>query len=327
MSYTITQESFDSLAICWGDPSHGLRWNSVFVLPAWFKTWWQEFGSENELYLISVRQGEIITGIAPLMVKGRKVSLLGSVDVCDYLDFVVAPGMERNFFSVLLDDLRQKGINHLDLRPLKPDSTVLTNLVGIAQNRKYEVLCQEEGVSVELDLPASWDEYLAMLTKKQRHEVRRKLRRLWEAGNVDYRCVEVGQGEVGDFTDTFLKLFSLGREEKANFMTSRMESFFRSLAEAMAEIGLLRYGIVELDELPAAMIMGFDYNDSMYLYNSAYDSQYNSLSVGLLCKVLCIKESIEKGKEKWDFLTGGERYKYHIGGREIPLYSCQIVIK
>ncbi|MFC2022383.1 GNAT family N-acetyltransferase [Chloroflexota bacterium] len=327
MSYTITQESFDSLASCWADPSHGLRWNSVFVLPAWLKVWWQEFGSENELYLTSVKQGKMITGIAPLMVKDGKMSLLGSVDVCDYLDFVIVPGMERDFFSVLLDDLRQKGINHLDLRPLRPDSTVLTNLVGIAQNRKYEVLCQEEGVSVELDLPATWDEYLAILTKKQRHEVRRKLRRLWEAGNIDYRCLEVSQGEVGDLTDTFLKLFSLSREEKANFMTPKMESFFRSLAKAMAEIGLLRYGIVELDTLPTAMIMGFDYNDSMYLYNSAYNPQYNSLSVGLLCKVLCIKESIGKGREKWDFLQGREPYKYHIGGREIPLSSCQIIIK
>ena len=157
--------------------------------------------------------------------------------------------------------------------------------------------------------------------------MRRKIRRLWEAGKVEYRCLEVSHGEVGDFTDTFLKLFSLSREEKANFMTPKMESFFRSLAEAMAEIGLLRYGIIELDTLPAAMIMGFDYNDSMYLYNSAYDPRYNSLSVGLLCKVLCIKESIEKGKKKWDFLQGGEPYKYHIGGREIPLYNCQIIIK
>jgi CelD/BcsL family acetyltransferase involved in cellulose biosynthesis len=303
-----------------------LRWNSIFVLPAWLKVWWQEFGSGAELYLSAVRQGEKIIGIAPLLVREGKAAIVGSADVCDYLDFVVAPGMERDFFDVLLDDLREKGINHLDLRPLRPDSTVLTHLVGIAQNRKYEVHCDKEGVSVELDLPATWDEYLVILDKKQRHEVRRKLRRLWEAGNVDYRCLEVSQG-VGDFMDTFLKLFSLSGEEKANFMTARMESFFRSLAEAMAEIKLLRFGALELDTVTVAMIMGFDYNDAVYLYNSAYDPQYNSLSVGLLCKVLCLKESIGRGSKKWDFLKGGEPYKYHIGGQETTLYNCQITIK
>ncbi len=326
MSYVITQESFDSLASCWADPSHRLRWNSIFVLPAWLKVWWQEFGCGAELYLGAVRQGEKVIGIAPLLVREGRASIIGSADVCDYLDFVVAPDKERDFFSVLLNDLGEKGINHLDLRPLRPDSTVLTHLVGIAQSEKYEVHCHEEGVSVELDLPATWDEYLAILDKKQRHEVRRKLRRLWEAGNVDYRCIEVSQG-VGDFMDTFLKLFSLSREEKANFMTAQMESFFRSLAEAMAEIRLLRFGIVELDAVTVAMIMGFDYNDAMYLYNSAYDPQYNSLSVGLLCKVLCLKESIQRGRKKWDFLKGGEPYKYRIGGKEITLYNCQITIK
>jgi len=323
---TITEESFASLTSYWTGARYNLRWNSVFVLPGWLRVWWQAFGSGAELYLRAVRQGEEIIGIAPLLIRDKTASIIGSADVCDYLDFIVASGMERDFFSELLDDLRQKGVTHLDLKPLRPDSTVLTALVAIARNRKYEVLCHEEGVSVELDLPSTWDEYLALLTKKQRHEVKRKLRRLWEAGNVDYRCIAVSQS-VGDFMDTFFKLFSLSREEKASFMTARMKSFFRSLAEAMAEIGLLRFGILELNALPVAITMGFDYNDVVYLYNSAYDPKYSYLSVGLLSKVLCIKESIQSGREKWDFLKGGEPYKYHIGGKEVPLCSCQIRIR
>jgi len=323
---TITEESFTSLTAYWTEAGHNLKWGSIFVSPSWLRVWWQTFGFGAELYLRAVRQREEIIGIAPLLIRGETASIVGSADVCDYLDFVVTPGMEKDFFNILLGDLGQRGISQLNLKPLRPDSTVLTHLLAIAREQGYEVLCHEEGVSVELDLPSTWDEYLATLAKKQRHEVKRKLRRLWEAGNVDYRCVEVSR-EVGDFMDTFLKLFSLSREEKANFMTTQMESFFRSLAEAMAEIGLLRIGILEVNELPAAMIMGFDYNDSMYLYNSAYDPTYSYLSVGLLSKVLCIKESIKRGRKKWDFLKGGEPYKYHLGGREIPLYSCQIIIK
>ena len=326
MEYTVTEESFDSLKSYWTDDRHNLKWDTLFVLPSWLEVWWQTFGSRTQLYLRAVRQRRKIIGIAPLLVKEKTASIIGSVDVCDYLDFIVSPGMEKEFFNILLDDLGQKGISQLDLKPVRPDSTVLTNLVALAKQRQYEVLCQEEGVSVELDLPSTWDEYLTMLTKKQRHEVKRKLRRLWKADNVDYRCVKVSQ-DVRSFLDTFLKLFSLSQEDKANFMTTQMESFFRSLAEAMAKIGLLRAGILEVDELPVAMILGFDYNNVMYLYNSAYDPNYSYLSVGLLSKVLCIKESIQRGNKKWDFLKGGEPYKYHIGGKEIPLYACQIKIK
>ena len=277
------------------------------------------------MYLRTLRQGKKAIGFAPLQVTKETASFIGSADVCDYLDFVIAPGREQDFFKVLLDDLREKGISKLDLRPLRYDSTALTQLVGIAQNRGYEVLCHPEDVSLELDLPPTWNEYLAILKAKQRHEVRRKLRRLWETGSAEHHCVEIGR-EVEDYLDIFLQLFSLSRDEKASFMNPKMESFFRSLAKAMAEIGLLRLGILQLDKVPAAMTMGFDYNGSHYLYNSAYDPQFNHLSVGLLCKILCLKESIEKGRKKWNFLKGGEPYKYQLGGQEVPLYSCQIII-
>jgi len=325
MSYTLTVESLDGIISSWEKLRHCLKWGSVFVLPAWLQVWWEVFGGENELYLRTLRQGEEIIGFAPLMVNKETASFIGSDDVSDYLDFVVVAGREKDFFKVLLDDLEARGIKKLDLRPLRPDSTVLTQLVGVAQNRGYEVLCHLEDVSLELDLPGTWNEYLATLKNKQRHEIRRKLRRLWETDGVEHHCVEVGR-EVEDYLDIFLKLFSLSKHDKASFMNQKREVFFRSLAKAMAEVGLLRLGILQLDKVPAAMTIGFDYDDSHYLYNSAYDPQFSYLSVGLLCKVLCLKESIERGRKKWNFLKGGEPYKYQLGGQEVSLYSCQIAI-
>jgi CelD/BcsL family acetyltransferase involved in cellulose biosynthesis len=325
MSYTLTVDSLDGVASSWDRLRHCLKWSSIFVLPAWLKAWWEAFGGEDELYLRTLRDGQKVIGFAPLLVNKETASFIGSADVCDYLDFVIAPGRERDFFKVLLDDLREIGVKTLDLKPLRPDSTVLVQLVSIAQNRGYEVTCCSEDVSLELVLPPTWNEYLAILNNKQRHEVRRKLRRLWEAGNVEHHCVEVSR-ELEDYLDTFLNLFSLSKDEKASFMDAKMESFFRSLAKAMAEIGLLRLGVLQLDKVPTAMTMGFDFNDSHYLYNSAYDPRFSYLSVGLLCKILCLKESIEKGKKKWNFLKGGEPYKYQLGGQEVPLYSCQITI-
>ena len=72
--------------------------------------------------------------------------------------------------------------------------------------------------------------------------------------------------------------------------------------------------------------MCFDYNGCIYLYNSGYDPQYVGLSAGLLSKVYAIQDSIEKGKKRFDFLKGAEPYKGHLGGKEVPLYRCQIAI-
>ncbi len=325
MSASVTPESFDSLISSWPDLYRRLRWDSVFVLPPWLRVWWQEFGAGAELYLCAVREAETVIGIAPLLLKGEKASFIGSADVCDYLDFVVAPGREQDFFDPLLENLRQKGISRLDLGSLRPDSTVVTNLVHIAANRGLQVACNQEDVSFELDLPSTWDEYLGMLSAKQRHELRRKLRRLQRAGDVNYRLVDDSEA-LPDVMDVFLKLFRESREGKAAFMTPRMESFFVSLASAMAEAGILRFGVLELNALPVATVMYFDYKDSVYLYNSGYDPQYSSLSVGLLCKVLCLRDSIERGKKRFDFLKGREEYKYRLGGKKVPIYSCQIAL-
>ena len=110
-------------------------------------------------------------------------------------------------------------------------------------------------------------------------------------------------------------------------MTARMESFFRSLAETMAEAKLLRFGILEISGKPVAAVMCFDYNNKVYLYNSGYDPEYGYLSVGLLSKLLSIKDSIERGRRRYDFLKGPEEYKYRLGGKEIPISSCRIVLR
>lgn len=326
MSFTVTQESFDSLASCCDNPSLYLEWNSVFVLPDWLKIWWKEFKPCSELYLGAVRQDDRIIGIAPLLVSEGTASFIGNKDVCDYLDFVISPGEENHFFNALFSDLRQKGVNQLDLQALRPDSTVLTSLLDTAGEQGYETLCRPEDVSMELDLPPTWEEYLERLTSKQRHEVKRKLRRLTEAGEVEYRVLE-DRAAIFQSMDTFLEMFTESRSDKAAFLTGRMESFFRSLTDTLAGKGLLKMGVLNLDSKPAAMIIYFDYNDVIYLYNSGYDRQYESLSVGLLSKVLCIRESIRQGKKKFDFLRGNEVYKYRLGGKEVPLNSCRITIK
>jgi len=295
-------------------------------LPPWLEVWWHEFGFEAELYLCAVRQGGTIIGIAPFQIRKAEASFIGSADVCDYLDFVIVPGREIDFFNILLNDLKRRGISQLDLRLLRPNSAVLSHLIDIARDLKYEVSCKAEDISLELDLPPTWQQYLEALNQKQRHEVRRKLRRLWEAGDVNYRIIEDSES-ASEFIATFLRFFRESRQDKAIFLTARMKSFFTSLAKVMARAGLLRLGILELNALPVAAVMCFDYNNTVFLYNNGYDPKYSFLSVGLIAKVLSIKDSVERGRGKFDLLKGAEEYKHRLGGKEVNLYSCQVSFK
>jgi CelD/BcsL family acetyltransferase involved in cellulose biosynthesis len=158
---------------------------------------------------------------------------------------------------------------------------------------------------------------------QQRHEVRRKLRRLGEAGRYSYRTVS-DPAEVEQKLGVFLHLFTISRQDKKDFMTAAMLAFFRSLVRSMAACGLLRLGFLNIEGAPAAVVMCFEYRDTVYLYNSGFDPRYRHLNAGLLCKVLSISDSIEGGKKVYDFLKGDEIYKQRLGGRPVTLQRCRV---
>lgn len=296
------------------------------MLPPWLKTWWQIFGGELTPCICVVRYRGEILGIAPLYVQGEEACLMGSGDVCDYLDCTVASGRGSECFRALFGFLREEGVVSLDLGPVRSDSTVLADLLPVAKQLGYEVSCEQEGVTVERDLPATWNEFLRTLSGKERHEIRRKLRRLQAAGPLTSRVIE-DPDEVVRGMETFLALFSRNRADKAAFMTERMASFFCALARATAEAGLLRLSILELDGVPAATVLCFDYRSTVYLYNNGYDEQFSSLSMGLLSKVMTIRDSIHRRRGKYEFLKGEEPYKSQLGGRPVPLYRCRVRLR
>jgi CelD/BcsL family acetyltransferase involved in cellulose biosynthesis len=324
MANSFNMKTFENLRESWEGLPPDMKRGPIFVLPAWLESWWRVFGAKTGLLLGEISKDGRVIGIAPLRVKNGEATFIGDAGICDYLDFIISPGRENDFFSILLDELKARGITRLNLEALRPDSTVLTALVGIGRERGYKVSCQAVGVSVALDLPQGWTPYLEGLNAKQRHEVRRKLRRLDEEGAVSFRVAGPPDAEAG--LGIFLDQFRRSRQDKARFMNARMKTFFTVMTKAMTASGLMRFGFLELNGSPLASVLFLDYNNSRYLYNSGYNPGFRRLSVGLLAKVLCIKDAIGQGIACFDFLRGNEPYKYQLGGSAIPLSSCRINI-
>ena len=322
-TYTLTEESIDSITELWRDRGNRLNWDCLFVLPGWLKAWLQTFGRNRTPYICSILSHNELIGIAPLMIEGQTARLMGDTDVCDFQDVVVVPGRENTFFDALFDHLKKQGIRQLDLEAVRSDSVLYRHLVPTGKDQQRTVDCQELDATLVLDLPASWDAYLLQLTGKQRHEVRRKFRRLEEAGRVQLLSA-VDVTDISGKMDTFLTLFKKNRSDKTHFMTEQMASFFHKLAIELASARILRLFFLKLDEAVVAAVMGFDHNETFHLYNNGYDGRYRALSVGLLSKLMTVKESIQLGKKRYDFLKGTEEYKHRLGGKRIPLYRCRV---
>ena len=322
---TVTRETLAGYRDCWSRTGGDSLWDCLFMLPPWIETWLEHFAFGRQMLILKIDDRDELLGFAPLLVSGGEARLIGSADVCDYLDVIVKPGRQERFCQALISHLRQQGIQQLDLGTLRPDSAALACCTGTAAELNFVLTLAGEDVSYELALPADWDGYLAGLTVQQRHEVRRKLRRLGEAGRFTYRTVSdpaALERELG----VFLNLFTISRQDKQDFMTVAMEAFFRSLSRSMAACNLLRLGFLDIEGEPAAAVMCFDYRDAVYLYNSGFDPRFRHLNAGLLCKVLSIRDSIEGGKKVYDFLKGDEIYKQRLGGRPVPLERCRVVL-
>lgn len=325
MSFKIQKESFESVSGYFADRAKGLNWPSIFVLPLWMQAWWKIFGGDYEPLLLSAFKDQDLIGIAPLMRRGPEAFIVGSADVCDYLDFITIPGRESDFFSALLPALKKEGIERLELSAQRPDAAVFSGIFAAREQLSVEAGFSRENESFEINPGTSWEDYLAGLKKKQRHEVRRKLRRLGnKGGSYNYRVIDKAE-EIKEFVPLFLELFQ-HNPDKAGFLTERMEQFFRELIEVASGAGLARFGLLEIEEEPAAVVLYFDYEGRIYLYNSGFSSRYSDLSPGLISKILCIRDSIEKGRRVFDFLKGREVYKSRLGGISIPIYKTRITI-
>ena len=304
--------------------------NSIFATPQWADTWWRAWGEGRDLCLMTVREGSDLVGIVPLFVEhaGERhlARFLGGVDVTDYEDIVARPGLEHEVWRQALVYLDAKPW-HLDLHNTPGTSPTIAFFRQLGREGKHSVSVEMEDVCpISAPLPPDFEAYLGGLEKKDRHELRRKLRRLMGDTDLDTR-VTWRQENLPQAMADFVRLHKLSSADKNQFMTPRMVGFFNSLAQTCQEQGWLCLAFLTVQGVRVSTIMAFEYGDTFYLYNSGYDPAYEYLSVGLLLKALAIEYAITSGKRCYDFLQGSERYKYDLGGKDTQVCHVQCVPK
>jgi len=318
-------DRLDSLWGLWESRREGLlRWDTLFVLPPWIQAWKETLGANETLCILVAHDAAGPSGVLPLVRHGDSAVFAGDPDVCDYFDAVTAPGREEAACRAFLQGFWQQGLESLDLGPLRPQSTLLTHLVPLCHEAGCAVDVSRTDVTVDMALPDSWEAYLSTLSGKQRHEVRRKLRRLEEAGPVSFHTVTEPE-KTDEALDRFFRLFQSNREDKARFLTEAMRRYFRALCRGMSRHGMLRLCFLDLNGMPAAAALCFDDGETVYLYNNGYDAAYAHVSVGLVNKILTIKDAVERGRRRYEFLRGDETYKLRLGGQDVPLYRVRIM--
>jgi CelD/BcsL family acetyltransferase involved in cellulose biosynthesis len=323
VTYTTAFETFDVVRDDWLTLLAPSRARCVFLHPRWHQVWLNEFDRRHNARFLTVRNEGALVALAPLLVDDGRVSFLGDANICDYMDFLLATGHEQPALSAIIDALLAEGHSDFEFWGLRDGSPALALLPQLAEQRGLHVRVEDEAVCPQLSLPPTWDAYLQSLGGKNRHELRRKMRRLEKtAGPMEFRVL-CSPEEFEQGMDDFLRLMTL-KSDKATFMTPQMERFFRHVGVALAQEGLAGLYMFELDGRKVASTFCFEDPEETLIYNSGFDPQYAYLSVGLLSKATCLRHAIEDGRKCLDFLRGSEPYKYDLGGKDVRVHRCLI---
>jgi CelD/BcsL family acetyltransferase involved in cellulose biosynthesis len=274
---------------------------SPFLSYEWFDSLSRDLLKTNP-EVFTFRSNGSIVGILPACIEGKTLRLLNDERVTDVCDILYLPEYEREVINTIASMMSSQDLN-LDLFPLEKTSPLISTLLeffGMITVEKIEP-------SPILPLPPTWEGYLNSLTGKQRHELRRKLKKI---SKVTLQEVNAENIEV------LFSLMSSSSNEKQEFLTEEMRSFFFDIASSFSKRKWLRFRIAYLDSRPIGAIFSFSAYQHIYLYNMGYDPEFISLSPGIITIALDIKEAINEKAQFYHFLRGNEKYKYNLGGQE-----------
>ena len=298
-------------AAAWDRLVAGSRLRSPFLTWPWQREWTRAFAADRRLEVRRVEDAEgRLVALLPLHeVEPGVLKLLGGADISDYLDLIALAGREEEAWMALLQSRAAERVVW-DLHAVPGRSPTVTLLPQLAAACGLSASVTVEERCPVLILPSSWDAYLASLSGKHRHELARKMRRLErEAPEARATCASHPadvENRLGDFFD----LHRRSRVGKARFMDVRMEAFFRRVTTALGEHGGARLWFLDTASGPIASFITLEWDDTVGLYNSGFHPDRAALSPGVVLLGHLIRDAIGRGKRRFDFLRGEERYKY-----------------
>lgn len=251
--------------------------------------------------------------------------LLGGEQVADALDAVVPAGSEAPFWGAFLESAGSLlADGPLAFANLVEDSPALALLPELCAARGLPFSLEEMDRSPYVSLPGTFEAYLAQLGRKDRHELRRKMRRSAEAvPDLTFRITGSREELARDFP-SFVGLHRKSHPGKREFMDDRMAGFFRDIAEAFLAAGQLRLAFLASPRGNLASAFQVERDGALLLYNSGFDPSLRTAVPGIVLLARCIDDAIRRGLREYDFLRGRERYKYDLGGRDRIVYRAVI---
>ena len=163
------------------------------------------------------------------------------------------------------------------------------------------------------------DGYLATLGKKQRHEIRRKVRRAEASGPVRMVDSTDPLADLEDFIDLHQRRWGADGLFPPTAGGEQSRVMFRRLFELFGSGGPLGLTKLFVGDRQVATGVHFETDEGLLFYNAGIDPDARDLSPGVLLTYAYVQRALDHGLRRLDFLRGNESYKYEWGAVDEPI--------
>lgn len=280
-----------------------------FLRPGWVAAWWDAFGSQGELELITRRSeaGEL-AGVLPMIRTGRTLRSPTN-DHSPVFGAVADEGALIELYELMLERRPRR----IEIGMLAADGRDPISMRRAA--RAYAVYGRTVARSPYLTIDGEWDAYWSSLSQNLRGTVRRCRNRLRELGALELD-VRGGGDDLDRLLGEAFELEATGWKGAAGTaITSKPETerFYRSVAAWAAEQGLLRLSFLRADGRAVAFHLGLETASAYYLVKLGHDAALDKAGPGTTITASLLERAFERGLQTFEFLGLDEPYKLRWG--------------
>jgi len=328
---TLSFQAFQRCETAWDELVETAATPNPFLTHGWLRVWWRHFGAGAEFEARVVREGDRLRAAVPLAVRAprfatgglRVVEIVGTAPVptrgmglADRADVVSRRGDAEAHDLLarqLASELDRAAV--FDLKGCDADSPTRPALEQAASGRVYVL---PRSVSPYVDLPATWEDYLASRSGNFRKHLRKYRRSLdhlgrWSVERIDTRAEdERWWHEVLQVNAASWK----ARRGTNLFRHPRLQGFFHDLLRESASTGRVDLHLLRLEGDAIAYELCFELAGRLCSYNSSFRAERAALSPGAVLTAAVIEAACGRGCHEYDLLRGEEGYKSRWGEGE-----------
>jgi CelD/BcsL family acetyltransferase involved in cellulose biosynthesis len=239
----------------------------------------------------------------------------------ELLDFLGHSGPAG--LSVHAPEAESKPWQVLDWQNIPEGSPTLPVLKIEAKKHGWDFAQERTYHAPSIPLSGDFDIYLSKIDKKQRHEIRRKMRRAEESGSDVRWYFATDAATLEADVDAFMAMMA-EEPDKAKFLTEAMRRQMQLSCRAAFENGWLQLAFLEVDGQRAAGYLNFDYLNRIWIYNSGISRRFLELSPGWVLLGYLLQWANENKRLEFDFMRGNEDYKYRFGALDHDLVRAKV---